>query len=134
MFKCGVAGLVVSDLEMQLSSTAGDTAYNEAGVKFWLQLVGQNDANKTALRDYSPVHMARQIKAPVFMYAGAADIRTPPEQTRAMVSALERAGNPPKAVIIKSEEGHGFGRLENNVDLYTRMLDFLDENIGPKAR
>jgi len=37
-------------------------------------------------------------------------------------------------VIIKSEEGHGFGRLENNVDLYTRMLDFLDENIGPKAR
>ena len=78
--------------------------------------------------------MARQIKAPVFMYAGAADIRTPPEQTRAMVSALERAGNPPKAVIIKSDEGHGFGRVENNIDLYTRMLEFLDENIGSKAR
>ena len=134
MFKCGVAGLVVSDLEMQLSSTAGDTAYNDACVQFWHRLVGQNDANKTALRDNSPVHMARQIKAPVFMYAGAADIRTPPEQTRAMVSALERAGNPPKAVLIKAEEGHGFGRVENNVDLYTRMLQFLDDNIGPKAR
>jgi len=134
LFKCGVAGLVVSDLEMQLSSTAGDTAYNESGVQFWHRLVGQNDANKTALRDNSPVHMARQIKAQVFMYAGAADIRTPPEQTKAMVSALERAGNPPKAVIIKSEEGHGFGRVENNVDLYTRMLEFLDDNIGPKAR
>jgi dipeptidyl aminopeptidase/acylaminoacyl peptidase len=133
LFKCGVAGLVVSDLEMQLSSTAGDTAYSESGVEFWKRLVGQNDANKTALRDNSPVHMARQIKAPVFMYAGAADIRTPPEQTKAMVSALERAGNPPKAVIMKSEEGHGFGRVENNVDLYTRMLEFLDENIGPKA-
>jgi dipeptidyl aminopeptidase/acylaminoacyl peptidase len=134
MFKCGVAGMVVSDLEMQLSSTAGDTAYNESWVLFWHRLVGQNDANKTALRDNSPVHMARQIKAPVFMYAGAADIRTPPEQTKAMASALERAGNPPKAVLIKSEEGHGFGRVENNVDLYTKMLQFLDDNIGPKAR
>ncbi|MCE9659977.1 MAG: S9 family peptidase [Burkholderiales bacterium] len=134
LFKCGIAGLVVSDLEMQLTSTAGDTSRSDAGVKFWYQLVGQNDANKTALRDNSPVTMARQMKAPLFMYAGAADIRTPPEQTRAMVSALERAGNPPKAVIIKSEEGHGFGRVENNVELYTRMLDFLDENIGPKAR
>ena len=134
MFKCGVAGHVVSDLEMQLTSMAGDTAENEYGVKFWHKLVGQNDANKTALRDNSPVHMARQIKAPVFIYAGAADIRTPPEQTRAIVSALERAGNAPKAVIMKAEEGHGFGRVENNVELYTKMLDFLDESIGPKAR
>jgi dipeptidyl aminopeptidase/acylaminoacyl peptidase len=35
---------------------------------------------------------------------------------------------------MKSDEGHGFGRTENRVDLYTKMLDFLDENIGPKAR
>lgn len=134
MFKCGVAGLVVSDLEMQLSSLFGDTARSDAGVKFWHRLVGQSEANKTALRDNSPVHMAAKIKAPVFMYAGAADIRTPPEQTRAMASALERAGNPPKAVLMKADEGHGFGRVENNVDLYKRMLEFLDENIGPKAR
>ena len=134
MFKCGIAGLVVSDLEMQLTSTAGDTAGNEAGVKFWEQLVGQDDSNKTALRDNSPVHMARQIKVPVLMYAGADDTRTPIEQTRAMASALERAGNPPKAVIVKKEEGHGYGRVENNVDLYTQILNFLDENIGSKAR
>ena len=134
LFKCGVAGLVVSDLEMQLTSVSGDTADSDVGVRFWHRLVGQSDTHKTALRDNSPVHMARQIKAPLFMYAGAADIRTPPEQTRAMVSALERAGNPPKAVIIKAEEGHGFGRVENNLDLYTKMLEFLDENIGPKAR
>ena len=133
MFKCGVAGLVVSDLEMQLSSTAGDTAYSPAAIQFWHELVGQNDKNKTALRDNSPVYMAKQIKAPVFMYAGADDIRTPLEQTRAMASALERAGNPAKAVVIKSEEGHGFGRVENNLDLYSQILKFLDDSIGRKA-
>ncbi len=130
MFKCGIAGLVVSDLEMQLSSTAGDTAYSTSGVEFWKKLVGQNDQNRTALRDNSPVNMAAQIKAPVLMYAGAADIRTPPEQTNAMASALRRAGNPPKALIIKNEEGHGFGKVENNVDLYTQILKFLDDSIG----
>lgn len=134
LFKCGVAGLMVSDLDLQLRSTAGDTAYDPAGVEFWHRLVGQNDTNKTALRDNSPVNMASQIKAPVFIYAGADDIRTPLEQTTAMVRALERAGNPPKSVIIKAEEGHGYGKLENNVDLYERMLKFLDDSIGSGAK
>ena len=51
-----------------------------------------------------------------------------------MIRALERAGNPPKVVLVKKEEGHGFGRVENNLDLYTQMLDFLDTNIGPKSK
>ena len=134
LFRCGIAGLVVSDLEMILSSTAGDIASSPSAVQFWHELVGQNDKNRTALRDNSPVHMAKDIKAPVLMYAGADDIRTPLEQTQAMARALERAGNAPKEVVIKKEEGHGFGRLENNVDLYEKILKFLDEHIGSKAR
>ena len=70
----------------------------------------------------------------MFVYAGADDIRTPIEQTNAMVRALSRAGNPAKEVLIKKEEGHGFGRVENRVELYEKMLKFLDDNIGPNAR
>jgi dipeptidyl aminopeptidase/acylaminoacyl peptidase len=62
------------------------------------------------------------------------DIRTPLEQTRAMQRALERAGNAPRAMVVKAEEGHGFGKLENNVDLYNTMFKFLDEQIGPKSK
>lgn len=134
MFKCGIAGAMVSDLELQLTSPAGDTSYSPAAVQFWYELVGQNDKNKTALRDNSPVYMADKIKAPVFIYAGADDIRTPLEQTQGMVRALERAGNPPKTVMIKKEEGHGYGRVENNLDLYEQVLRFLDEQIGSKSR
>jgi dipeptidyl aminopeptidase/acylaminoacyl peptidase len=133
MFRCGVAGLVVSDLDRQLSSTAGDTAYNPAGVAFWHKLVG-TEKNPNALKENSPVNMAAQIKAPLFMYAGSADIRTPLEQTSGMVSALKSAGNPPKELLIKKEEGHGFGRFENNLDLYEKMLDFLDAQIGPGSQ
>jgi dipeptidyl aminopeptidase/acylaminoacyl peptidase len=133
LFKCGVAGLVVSDLEMQLTSTAGDTAYSPAGVAYWHKLVGQDDRNPTALKDNSPVHMAAKIKGALFMYAGSEDIRTPLEQTTAMVKALEAAGNPPKVVLIKKQEGHGYGKVENRIELYEKMLQFLDEQIGAKS-
>ncbi|GAP36472.1 prolyl oligopeptidase family serine peptidase [Piscinibacter sakaiensis] len=133
LFKCGIAGLVVSDVERILSSQAGDIATSESAIQFWHELVGLKQ-NPNALRDYSPVRAAAKIKAPLFMYAGADDIRTPLEQTTAMISALESAGNPPKDVVIKKEEGHGFGKVENNVDLYTRILKFLDEQIGSKSR
>ncbi|HXF45971.1 MAG TPA: prolyl oligopeptidase family serine peptidase, partial [Burkholderiaceae bacterium] len=102
-----------------------------AGVAFWNKLVGV-DAPSKYPPELSPVNLADRIKQPVFIYAGAEDIRTPLEQTTAMVRALERAGNPPKKVLIKAEEGHGFGRPENNVDLYNEMLKFLDATIGPK--
>ena len=123
-------GLVVSDLELQLTSPNGDTAGHAAGVEFWHRLVGQDASHPTALRDNSPVHQADKMKAPLFIYAGADDIRTPVEQANNMVKALKAAGHPPKEVVIKAEEGHGYGRAENNVDLYERILKFLDEQIG----
>lgn len=100
---------------------------------FWHELVGLS-ANPNALKDNSPVNMAAQIKAPLFMYAGADDIRTPLEQTTGMVRALESAGNAPKTVMIKKEEGHGYGKVENRVELYEKMLDFLDHQIGSNSR
>jgi dipeptidyl aminopeptidase/acylaminoacyl peptidase len=130
-FKCGVAGLIVSDMRMLVTSPAGDIAHSPAGVAFWNQLVGVDSPSKYP-PELSPVNLADRIKQPVFIYAGAEDIRTPLEQTTAMVRALERAGNPPRKVLIKAEEGHGYGKLENNVDLFEEMLRFLDATIGPK--
>jgi dipeptidyl aminopeptidase/acylaminoacyl peptidase len=130
-FRCGVAGLVVSDLPLQLTSPAGDTASSPGGVAFWLRLIGVDDVSRIPA-DISPVNLADRIKQPVMLYAGADDIRTPLEQTTRMVRALEQAGNRPKLVLIKPEEGHGFGRVENNIDLYERILKFLDEQIGAR--
>lgn len=133
LFKCGIAGLVVSDIDLQVRSPNGDTSSSEAGAVFWNELVGV-PKNPNALKEYSPVNFASKLKAPLLMYAGADDIRTPIEQTTAMIRALESAGNPPKVVVIKKEEGHGFGKLENNVDLYEKVLEFLDQQIGSKSR
>jgi dipeptidyl aminopeptidase/acylaminoacyl peptidase len=133
IFRCGVAGLVVVDKQLQLTSPAGDIAYSESAVRFWLSVLGGESTSKIPPIT-SPVTYAEKIKGPVMMYAGVDDIRTPLEQTRAMQRALERAGNAPRAMVVKAEEGHGFGKLENNVDLYNVMFKFLDEQIGPKSK
>lgn len=129
MFKCGIAGLMVSDIDLQLSSMSGDTATSTLGQEFWRRFILDEPANPGIGRSVSPVHQAERIKSPTMIYAGAADIRTPIEQTNNMVSALKRAGQNPE-VLIKTEEGHGFGVFENRVELWTKMLAFLEKHIG----
>ena len=72
------------------------------------------------------------MKIPVYLAAGARDVRTPPEQTELMAKALTAAGNPPEGVIIQSGEMHGFYDVENRIKLYTAMLDFFAKHIGGK--
>lgn len=130
MFKCGVAGLPVSDWDLIVSSASADTAYSQSAVLFAKRLVGA-DKNPTAGREVSPANMAARMRAPLMIWAGSDDIRTPIEQTRKMQSALESAGRPPR-MMVKAGEGHGFGKMENNVELYDAMLKFIDEQLGPK--
>ena len=131
-FKCGISGLMVSDLPLILTSPAGDIPSMEVGVNLWLSIIGVRAPRETPA-DVSPVNLADRIKQPLLIYAGEDDIRTPLEQTTRMIRALERAGNKPKAVIIKPGEGHGFGKTENNVELYEAIFKFLEESIGKRG-
>ncbi len=130
MWKCAVAGLAVTDLKYQLTAPEGDTMYNESGVTYWMSVLGVDELSNPVVREISPVFHADKIKRPVFLYAGQDDIRVPIAQIRDMASNLESAGNPPKDFVIKEQEGHGFGKLENRVDTWTKILAFLKEQIG----
>ena len=128
-FRCGVAGLIVSDLFLQLTSRETDFSRSTAAVEHWRRMIGVKDLRDIA-PELSPIHNVQKIKAPVFIYAGQADRRTPLEQTRRMVSALGQAGNAPKGVLVKLGEGHGYIKPANSVELYEKVFSFLDEQIG----
>jgi dipeptidyl aminopeptidase/acylaminoacyl peptidase len=129
LFKCAVAGLAVTDLVYQNTSLDTDYVSNQAAVDFWKAIIGTKDLKSQLVRDLSPVNNASKIKGSVFLYAGQDDIRVPIDQINRMDKALKAAGNPAKAYVVKQKEGHGFGKLENNVDLYTQILKFLDEQL-----
>lgn len=134
VFKCGMAGLVVSDLKRQLNSTQTDFSGSDSAVAFWKRIIGVKGDDWSLADANSPTPHAARSSIPLFIWAGAADVRTPLEQTEMMVSALKNAGKPPEILMIKNDEGHGYGLQENRVDLYETMLKFLDRHIGPGSR
>ena len=133
LFKCAIAGAAPTDMEYQLTTLEGDTAYSEPGVKYWKSILGTDDLGSQAVKDVSPLFSASKIKGAVFLYSGRDDIRVPIAQMYKIERALTSAGNPPAAFVVKEKEGHGFGKLENNLDLYTQVLKFLEVQLKPKG-
>lgn len=131
VFRCAIAGHVVSDLQLQLTSTRTDFSDNVYGVDLWRRIIGdRTPGDWTRAREVSPALHADKVTMPIFIYAGDADQRTPLEQTKAMVQALEKAGHPAEIVMIKTGEGHGFQLPENRREKFETMLKFLDKHLG----
>ena len=91
---------------------AGSDAYARAGVDL------------TARTNF-----VERIKAPVFIAAGGADDRVPKAHAERLHAALEKAGKPVE-LLIKTTEGHGYYDQENQIELYQKMLAFMDAHIG----
>lgn len=127
LFKCAFGYVGAYDAEIQM--TKSDTSEREDGLRYLYRALGKTKAERTAM---SPVTHADKIKIPVYLAAGARDPRCPPENTEAMQKALIEAGNPPEGMIIQSGEMHGFYKEENNLKLYTEMLNFFARHIGGK--
>src|SRR5260221_2948603 len=105
----------------------GDIQDTKSGVNFLKDTLG--DQNLEAI---SPDHLAERITVPVMLAAGREDERAPPKHTELMRDALMHAGKSVDAKIY-DKEGHGFFIDADKLDFYTRMLAFLDRNIGAAA-
>ena len=130
MFKCAIAGHAPVDLVFQNTSLSTDYVSDPAAVDLWKGIIGTTDLRSQLVKDLSPVNHAARIKGAVFLYAGRDDTRVPIDQMNAMDKALKDVGNPAKAFVVKPQEGHGFGKLENRIDLYNQMLAFLETQLG----
>lgn len=128
LFKCAFGYVGVYDVDMLFKK--GDIPQRESGLRYLRRTHGTDVAewNKA-----SPARRAGEVKIPVFLAAGARDVRAVPEQTELMAKALTEAGNAPEGMIIQSGEMHGFYEVPARVNLYTKMLDFFGRHIGSGA-
>jgi dipeptidyl aminopeptidase/acylaminoacyl peptidase len=123
-FACAISGLPVTDLNWQRSNA--DYGRFPTAVEYWRKVQGVPNFSDPSVRALSPLFNADKIKIPVFMYVGEDDTRTPPKQAERMRDAMAAAGNPMKDYFIGKEEGHGYGVIKTNIELYERMFKFLD--------
>ena len=95
-----------------------------------LATMGDPAKNKALYEERSPINFIDQIKAPLLLLAGGHDPRCPEEETEQVVAAIKKRGGKVEAKVYDNE-GHGFARVENQIDAYKRVGDFLLAHVVP---
>lgn len=126
LYKCAVGMVGVYDLPTML--VQGDIQERGSGETYIREWIGE----RASLAAVSPSRMADRIKVPVFLAAGGEDKRAPIEHSQMMERALRKAGVPVETLYFPTE-GHGFYLPENRRQYYTKLLTFLNKNIGGRA-
>ncbi|HTZ97225.1 MAG TPA: S9 family peptidase [Terriglobales bacterium] len=95
-----------------------------------LATMGDPQKNKELFHDRSPIFFVDQIKAPLLLLAGGHDPRCPSEESQQVVDAIKKRGGTVELKIYENE-GHGFSKVENQIDAYQRVSDFLKAHVPP---
>jgi dipeptidyl aminopeptidase/acylaminoacyl peptidase len=93
-----------------------------------LATMGDPVKNKALYEDRSPINFVDQIKAPLLLLAGGNDPRCPADESQQVADAVKKRGGTVQLKIYK-DEGHGFSRVENQIDAYQRVSDFLKVHV-----
>ncbi|HEX8924915.1 MAG TPA: S9 family peptidase [Terriglobales bacterium] len=90
--------------------------------------MGDPVKDKALWEDRSPINFIDRVKAPLLLLAGANDPRCPKDEAQQVADAIKARGGVAQLKIYENE-GHGFARVENQVDAYKRVSDFLKVRV-----
>src|SRR5438105_4872741 len=92
--------------------------------------MGDPVKNKALYEDRSPIFFVDRIKAPLLLLAGGHDPRCPKSESQQVADAIKKRGGVVEYKVYENE-GHGFARVENQIDAYKRVADFLKAHVPP---
>jgi len=95
-----------------------------------LATMGDLEKNKALYEDRSPINFVEHIKAPLYLLAGGNDPRCPKSEAQQVVDAVKKRNGIVEYKVYENE-GHGFARVENQIDAYKRVADFLIAHVPP---
>ncbi|WP_242093450.1 S9 family peptidase [Aestuariivivens sediminicola] len=83
---------------------------------------------KEIMKEVSPVFHIDKIKKPLFVVQGANDPRVNINESDQIVKGL-RAKGVDVPYMVKYDEGHGFAKETNSIQLYEAMIGFLAKHL-----
>jgi dipeptidyl aminopeptidase/acylaminoacyl peptidase len=95
-----------------------------------LATMGDPVKNKALYEDRSPINFIDRVKAPLLLLAGGHDPRCPKTEAQQVVDAIKKRGGVVEYKVYENE-GHGFARVENQIDAYKRVAEFLKAHVPP---
>jgi dipeptidyl aminopeptidase/acylaminoacyl peptidase len=97
-----------------------DALYKEMG--------DPNTQDSVRLYEISPLFHADKIKNPVMVLQGAQDPRVLQIESDEMVDEMKK-NNVDVDYVLFEDEGHGFVKKENQIEAWTKILEFLDTRM-----
>jgi len=92
---------------------------------------GSLDEDRELLESISPINHVEDVAAPLFVLHGENDPRVPVSEAHRIVEGAREAGVPVRELIFE-DEGHGFTKLENRIEAYAAIVEFLDTHLAPQ--
>ncbi len=129
LYRCAVTIAGVFDWETQIRDKKYDQ-YDSPVFGRLMLMLGDAKQQPEKFDRISPGRHTNRIKVPVFVAGGSDDNTVEIEQSKALISGLEKNKVPYEKMIVR-EEGHGMGHLDNQVELYSRIEAFLAKNLQP---
>ena len=95
--------------------------------------VGHPERDREKLIEYSPDTYVDQMTKPMLVVQGANDPRVVKAESDQIVEALKEKGRD-ITYIVMEDEGHGFAKKENEIAVFRRILEFMEEHAGRKVQ
>ncbi|WP_251359197.1 S9 family peptidase [Kangiella sp. TOML190] len=126
LYKCSIPDAGIYEIRLQWDEADSFRYDRAAGERYLKWMLGSNDEER--IKERSPAYHVDKLKAALFLVHGSEDVRVPIENAYFLEEKLKEAGKPYEKLYKK--DGHGFQKVEYRVELYDKMLKFLDKHIG----
>lgn len=127
LYACGVDYVGVSNIFTLLQSIPEYwKPYLDIIKTVWYDVDSEKGAKLA--KEFSPIFHVDKIKKPLFVVQGANDPRVNINEADQIVSAL-RAKGYDIPYMVKYDEGHGFAKEENSIDMYETTLGFFAKHL-----
>jgi len=127
LYRCAVTNAGVFDWAMQVQAEKYDR-YTLPYYGRMIKTLGDPAVEAEKYEAMSPIRHVQNIRVPVFVAGGKDDTVVEIAQSRKLLSALDDHHVPYEKYLVGGE-GHGMAFLKNQVELYDRILAFLDKNL-----
>ncbi|MGY5853817.1 MAG: prolyl oligopeptidase family serine peptidase, partial [Candidatus Thorarchaeota archaeon] len=85
---------------------------------------GSLEKDMETLVRISPIHKVDKIQSPLFIIQGDNDERVPLTESLQIYDSVKSNGIPVE-LLRYADEGHGLAKLENRIDAYSKVLEWL---------
>ncbi len=125
LYRCGINYVGVTDISLLLRTIpkAWESSREQLEV-----MTGNARRDRERLEATSPLRHVDRIRVPLFLAYGERDERVDIKHAQALIAQLKKHDKAYE-YMVKSTEGHGYRREENQIEFYSELERFLGQHL-----